>query len=305
MSPAAAQVGSTAAGATAQRRALADLHAFALDAARRNASRDGDARARVSNAIARLAAVGSPEGIIGRAAAEIGIAWEFQRVLFSVVNGATATPRSLWVKRARDEGDVSELQPIELAYPLIEAEMLATGGSRLVDVVATRRRVPETLVEALALERYVVAVVAMEGDPVALLHADAGAEADDVDERVLAAYALGLGRTLELSVLERTLQAHRAELWSAIKWMSARLERSDDDAPVTGGETPAHELTAREAEVLALMGRGLTNRAIAEHLVISEGTAKYHVKNVLRKLGASNRADAVARHRRAEERRSS
>jgi orotate phosphoribosyltransferase-like protein len=54
--------------------------------------------------------------------------------------------------------------------------------------------------------------------------------------------------------------------------------------------------------VLQLMARGKTNKAIAETLVISEGTAKYHVKNVLRKLQATSRADAVARCLRATRR---
>lgn len=302
MSTTASHAGPTRADVAARRRALADLYALALDAARRGAERESEARARVSNALARLGTIGSPEGIVERAAAEIGAAWEFDRVLLSLVDSASATPHTLWAKRARDQRDVGTLPAIELAYPLIEAELLATGGARVVHLGAAARRFPAALVESLALRRYVVAVVAMEGDPVALLHADAGPRADDVDARVLATYAGGLGRALELSVLERTLQAHRAELWNAVNWMSARLERSDGDA-LAASDAPAHALTPREAEVLTLMSRGLTNRAIAEHLVISEGTAKYHVKNVLRKMGASNRADAVARHRRAEERR--
>ena len=58
-------------------------------------------------------------------------------------------------------------------------------------------------------------------------------------------------------------------------------------------------LTARELEVLRLLARGNTNRAIANALVVREGTVKYHVKNILRKLGATSRADAVARFVRA------
>lgn len=58
--------------------------------------------------------------------------------------------------------------------------------------------------------------------------------------------------------------------------------------------TPGHDLTAREREVLALMVKGLTNPQIAERLVVSRATAKAHVSNVLSKLGASNRAEAIA-----------
>ena len=55
-------------------------------------------------------------------------------------------------------------------------------------------------------------------------------------------------------------------------------------------------LTPRELEVLRLLARGLTNQAIANELVVREGTVKYHVKNILRKLGATSRADAVSRY---------
>jgi DNA-binding NarL/FixJ family response regulator len=43
------------------------------------------------------------------------------------------------------------------------------------------------------------------------------------------------------------------------------------------------------------MAEGDTNARIARRLVISEGTVKTHVKHILRKLGASNRAEAVSR----------
>jgi DNA-binding CsgD family transcriptional regulator/tetratricopeptide (TPR) repeat protein len=52
-------------------------------------------------------------------------------------------------------------------------------------------------------------------------------------------------------------------------------------------------LTAREAEVLALVAEGLTNREIGRRLYISEKTASVHVSNVMAKLGASNRTEAV------------
>jgi DNA-binding NarL/FixJ family response regulator len=55
----------------------------------------------------------------------------------------------------------------------------------------------------------------------------------------------------------------------------------------------AGELTPREMEVLKLIGQGLTNQEIAEHLVIELGTVKNHVHNILNKLGVSSRRDAV------------
>ena len=57
---------------------------------------------------------------------------------------------------------------------------------------------------------------------------------------------------------------------------------------------PGSGLTARELEVLALLSDGRTNREIARTLFISDKTASVHVSNLLRKLGAANRAEAAA-----------
>jgi NarL family two-component system response regulator LiaR len=62
------------------------------------------------------------------------------------------------------------------------------------------------------------------------------------------------------------------------------------------GQAPAlgHDLTPREREVLALMVEGLQNPEIAERLTVSRSTAKAHVSNILSKLGAANRMEAIS-----------
>lgn len=58
--------------------------------------------------------------------------------------------------------------------------------------------------------------------------------------------------------------------------------------------SPGHDLTEREREVLRLMVRGMNNTDIAQHLVVSRSTVKFHVSNILSKLHVASRTEAVA-----------
>ncbi len=57
--------------------------------------------------------------------------------------------------------------------------------------------------------------------------------------------------------------------------------------------TPRPVLTDRELNVLQLVARGLSNRGIGARLYLSETTVKFHVRNIMRKLDATSRAEAV------------
>lgn len=66
-----------------------------------------------------------------------------------------------------------------------------------------------------------------------------------------------------------------------------------DSRPPALPSTALDELTEREREILLLMAEGLSNREIADRLVLGEGTVKTHVKRVLDKLGVRDRTQAV------------
>jgi predicted ATPase/DNA-binding CsgD family transcriptional regulator len=138
----------------------------------------------------------------------------------------------------------------------------------------------------------------------------------------LASVAVGAGEAGRAARLfaaaEAQLQALGTTVWPSnradYERIRARLRASLDDAALaaartegralpfeqaleealaaTGPGPPPHErgpLSAREREVAALLARGLTNRQIADELVVARSTVDRHVVNILRKLGLANR----------------
>jgi DNA-binding CsgD family transcriptional regulator len=302
-------------------RALIELLALERELSELEYVRRADALERVGDAVRVLGELGSANGILPRAASELGLGSQFDRVLISEVAGDLMSPLALWTESGESVAAelLSELQraPIRLIYPLVEAEVasrrdvvLLTGPERRgspaggrASTTDVRGRAPDELAQTLGMRSYVVAALTAENETIGLVHADAGLTGrglDELDIEVVAKFAQGLSGVLERAVLRHTLELHRAELQSAEQWMSGRLSSlaAEDQAvrpSSEAGRRMIEQLTPRELDVLRLMARGLTNLEIAEALVVREGTVKYHVKNVLRKLGATSRADAVAR----------
>lgn len=73
--------------------------------------------------------------------------------------------------------------------------------------------------------------------------------------------------------------------------LSEFVRTSVEDRPTSS--VTLDSITAREREVLELIAQGFTNREIAEHLFVSEGTVKTHVKRILMKLQLRDRVHAV------------
>jgi DNA-binding NarL/FixJ family response regulator len=69
----------------------------------------------------------------------------------------------------------------------------------------------------------------------------------------------------------------------------------EDTAPPARPRPARDRLSPREREVLGLVAQGRSNREIADALIVTEHTAKYHVAQLLNKLGAGSRAEAVTR----------
>ena len=305
---------SAVADAASAQRALADLLALEREIVEAAYVRRADALERVADAIRRLGEVGAPQGILERAAEELGTSSEFGRVMLGEVRGDELHVRALWSSQDPDAAATALGQlrdaPVRLEYPSIEDEVARRHRIEIVQARVPRSRANRRLAEVLGWDGYVVTAIVVQGQTVGLLHAEATAASgrpvpDAVDAEVLARYAEGLAGVFERAVLREMLQLHHHELRSAVDWMSARLGRLATGSPelsaaAAGRESGAIDpLTARELDVLRLLARGQTNLEIARQLVVREGTVKYHVKNILRKMGATSRADAVSRYARA------
>jgi len=140
---------------------------------------------------------------------------------------------------------------------------------------------------------------------------DAGPE-DDADaavivitDRVGAAKALGAGaagvlpRHTSGRALAAAISAAAAGLTVVAGDFRDLIVEGTDVAIALDGEGDAEpasvDLTPRERQVLELLARGASNKAIARRLEITPHTAKFHVAAIVAKLGAAGRTDAVAR----------
>jgi LuxR family transcriptional regulator, regulator of acetate metabolism len=290
-------------------RILTELQQLERELVEQRFLRRVDGLPRVGDALRRLGEVGSAAGVIGRAARELGESSDFDRVIVSRVTDGQLVPVDSWCSAADAEGatDTAGLvgRSLPLAYPLVEAEVVQRRGALIVSVAEAGARLLPALRDGLGWNSYVLAAIEIEGTTAGLLHAarlDGGPPLDEIDLDLAGVYADGLGQAFERAVLRDALQRQRHQLRSAAQWIAAQTLRLRSDSPGDTPELRLHDpdvlelLTPRELEVVRLMARGLSNRGIASALVLGEGTVKYHVKNVLRKLRARSRSEAVSRY---------
>ena len=115
----------------------------------------------------------------------------------------------------------------------------------------------------------------------------------DTDDRIVEAVRAGAKGYLLKG-------APRAELFNAIRVVHGGgsllqpVIASKLIGRLTHPDALPEPLTPREREVLTLIAQGLPNKEIAERLVITERTVKFHASAILGKLGATNRTEAVA-----------
>jgi DNA-binding CsgD family transcriptional regulator len=266
----------------------------------------------------RLLELGPVSELLERAPEEAALALDLERVLLSRVEEGLLLPESLYV-RGSPEAAASTLEqlrrgPVKLDYPLVEGEVLRRRRPQLVQETDTPGRRAYT--EVMGWGDYLTAPIVLDARVIGFFHADrlpSGRPLDRSEEEALGTFALCFVLVFERAVLRRRLRVQHQEMRQVASWADARTSELSDGAITlvpdggTGGadetaraarsETALRDLlTRREVDVLELMVKGETNAAIARNLVVSPGTVKFHVKNILRKLHASNRAEATSRY---------
>jgi DNA-binding NarL/FixJ family response regulator len=123
------------------------------------------------------------------------------------------------------------------------------------------------------------------------------------DDSVFAAMRAGArGYILKGAEGEEMLRAIRAVANGQAIFSPTIAERVIEyfaQSPTNKPESAFPELSLREHEVLALLAQGLTNSAIASHLILSPKTVRNHVSNIFSKLQVADRAEAIIRAREA------
>jgi DNA-binding CsgD family transcriptional regulator len=286
---------------------------------------------RVQAAVGELREVTSPRELLARAPGALCAGSAFERSFVSLVKAGRMVAESVWFTGAdrAAAATLSELQanPLRLEHTLIETELLRRRRATIVLDAEVHPRVDRRTAELMGWRSYAAAPLVVGSQVAGVIHADRGAghTLDVLDRDVLWEFATGLAQAFESATLRRTLRDERDQMREFLEWLRVRSSELTD-APVTlaaGGHAPMAAsaplpppamgiggvgaarddrvvfeglLTRRELDVLRLMAEGATNRQVADALVISSGTVKFHAGSILRKLHAANRAEAVTRY---------
>jgi DNA-binding CsgD family transcriptional regulator len=294
-----------------------------------------EALERVQAAVGELRGVTSPRELLARAPGALCAGSAFERAIVSLVKGGRMVAEAAWFAGAERAAanTLAQLQasPLRLEHTLIETELLRRRRATIVLDAHVHPRVDRHTAELMGWRSYAAAPVVVGSQVAGVIHADRGPgqPLDVLDRDVLWEFATGLAQAYESATLRRTLRDERDQMREFLEWLRVRSSQLTD-APVTlgaGGHAPPVPpltpaplpaqpavgvggagvrrddrvvfeglLTRRELDVLRLMAEGATNRAIADALVISSGTVKFHAGSILRKLRAANRAEAVTRY---------
>ncbi|MGW1026794.1 LuxR C-terminal-related transcriptional regulator [Streptomyces sp. NPDC002577] len=276
----------------------------------------------VRAALQRLRSVGTVAELVEQAPIEIN-RLGYRRALLSRLQGADWAARAAFAHEdawlAVELVRIGSASPGRLGRELPETELVRHRIPVLVRDAQSNPRVHRELITLARTKDYIAAPLIARGEVVGLIHADQHVETGTVrsfDRELLGLFAEGLGFAFERAFCHEQLSALRSRLEDQARSVGDLIESSlgpdalalgvPPESPSVASATvpwprllhalewPLTELTRREVEVLQHLADGESNAQIAAKLYVSVETVKTHVKNLLRKLGAANRAEAVA-----------
>lgn len=300
----------------------------ALERLRRRFEARFGALERVQAAVGDLREVTSPRQMLVRAPAALCAGSSFERAIVSLVRGGRMIAEAVHFAGSSQAAAsvLAQLRasPVRLEHTLIETELLRRRRATIVLDAHVHPRVDRPTAELMAWRSYAAAPLVVGSQVAGVIHADRGSgqPLDVLDRDVLWEFATGLAQAYESTTLRRTLRDERDQMREFLEWLRVRSSELTDAAVTlsAGGHAPVAPpaplpesspasaagrddrvvfeglLTRRELDVLRLMAEGATNRQVADALVISSGTVKFHAGSILRKLHAANRAEAVTRY---------
>lgn len=202
-------------------------------------------------------------------------------------------PKTIRVMLVDDHAVVrSGLSAFLLAYDDLELAGEASSGERA--VALCRQVQPDVVLMDLmmpGMDGVTATKLIREKCPAVQVIALTSFKEQEMVEGALQAGAIGyLLKDVSADELARAIRAAAAGK-PTLASEAAQVLIQSTRAPA---EKRGFDLTAREREVLALMAAGLNNQQIAERLVVSVSTAKFHVSSILAKLNAASRTEAVS-----------
>lgn len=201
-----------------------------------------------------------------------------------------------------------ESMPAVLLLPLVAAELTLKHGSPgagiglgALGVALTGRSVARTAqFDATPRIWFMIAMIALAGLLVALAGATRSAErrrtvAEDDRDRLAALLRETVEAVLGDAGDER--RNHHRDLHELVELACSQPELGSEVArrlaAVVGPRSRDSPLSGRQLEVLAMLGRGLSDRDVARELFLSPGTVRVHVSHAVRKLDVADRAAAI------------
>ena len=291
-----------------------------------------DVFTRIHRELAKLRQADTVEAIVARAPQAACDACGLDRAIIYRVRGNDMYAEAAFVRD--DPGGAAEFlewsqqNPGPLQERILESEMVRRRIPLLVLDSLNHPDTHKPMVEHYQTHSYVTAPIMPDGRVIGFLNADKAfqfpedpAGVDEFDRDALWAFVEGLGAAIERAHMREKIRGKLDEadrLMAQVRAVVGDLLQSNvelvmQDEQLASTATGAADallgspasirlmLSRREVEVLELAADGWTNGRIAERLFISEATVKSHMGHILRKLGVTNRVEAVSLYLRRRE----